>query len=87
MSDITLSIPDETLVALKVSPEQLGGEIRLAAAAKLYEVGRISSGAAAKLAGMPRTLFLSRLADYGVDTFRLTEQELLQEHRLGYAGT
>ena len=87
MSDITLSIPDETLVALKVSPEQLGGEIRLAAAAKLYEVGRISSGAAAKLAGMPRTLFLSRLADYGVDTFRLTEQELQQEHRLGYAGT
>ena len=87
MSDITLSIRDETLVALKVSPEQLGGEIRLAAAAKLYEAGRISSGAAAKLAGMPRTLFLSRLADYGVDTFRLTEQELQQEHRLGYAGT
>lgn len=73
MSDITLSIPDETLVALKISPEQLGGEIRLAAAGKL--------------AGMPRTLFLSRLADYGVDTFRLTEQELQQEHRLGYAGT
>jgi predicted HTH domain antitoxin len=87
MSDITLSIPDETLVAFKVRPEQLGGEIRLAAAAKLYEVGRISSGAAAKLAGIPRTLFLSRLADYGVDTFRLTEQELQQEHRLGYAGT
>jgi len=87
MSDITLSIPDETLVAFKVRPEQLGGEIRLAAAVKVYEVGRISSGAAAKLAGIPRTLFLSKLADYGVDTFRLTEQELQQEHRLGYTGT
>lgn len=50
MSDITLSIPDETLVALKIKPDQLGPEIRLAAAVKLYELGRISSGAAAKLA-------------------------------------
>ena len=84
MSDITLSIPDETLVALKVKPEQLGSEIRLAAAVKLYELGRISSGAAAKLAGIPRTLFLTKLADYGVDTFNLTEQELQQERRLAW---
>ena len=82
MSDITLSIPDETLVALKVNPEQLGDEIRLAAAVKLYEVCRISAGAAADLAGIPKTLFLTKLADYGVDTFKLTEQELQQESRL-----
>ena len=83
MSDVTLSIPDETLLALKVKPEQLGGEIRLAAAIKLYEIGRISSGAAANLAGIPRTLFLTKLADYGVDTFKMTEAELQQEQRLG----
>ena len=82
MSDITLSIPDETLIALKVKTEQVGSEIRLAAAVKLYELGRISSGAAAKLAGIPRTLFLTKLADYGVDTFNLSEQELQQERRL-----
>lgn len=82
MRDITISIPDETLVALKVQPEELGGQIRLAAAIKLYEVGRISSGVAAKLAGIPRTLFLTKLADFGVDTFKLSEQELQQEHRL-----
>ena len=82
MSEITLSIPDEALVALKVKPERLAAELRLAAAVKLYELGRISSGAAAKLAGIPRTMFLTELADYGVDTFRLTEEELGQESRL-----
>jgi len=83
MSEITLSIPDEALLALKVNPDQLGAELRLAAAVKLYELRRISSGAAAKLAGVPRTVFLTRLADYGVDTFRLTEEELQQESHLG----
>ena len=82
MSEITLSIPDEALLALKVNPDQLGAEIRLAAAIKLYELGRISSGAAAKLAGVPRTAFLMKLADYGVDTFKLNEEDLQQESRL-----
>ncbi len=82
MSKITLSIPDDTLLALKVRPDQLGAELCLAAAVKLYELGRISSGAAAKLAGVPRTVFLMKLADYGVDTFKLSEEELQKESRL-----
>ena len=67
------------MLALNTGPEQLGQELRLAAAMKLYELGRLSSGAAAELAGIPRVLFLTKLADYGVDTFRLTRQELEQE--------
>lgn len=47
--------------------------IRLAASIKLYELGRLSSGAAARLAGV---VFPSKLDDYGVDTFRLTAEEL-----------
>jgi len=57
-------------------------ELRLAAAIKLFELGRLSSGAAARLAGMPRTLFLSKLANYGVDTFCLTEEDLRVEATL-----
>jgi len=83
MSQITLDIPEESLLSLKLSESAAAAEIRLVAAVKLYELGRLSSGAAARLAGIPRVLFLSKLADYGVDTFRLGVDELQRETRLG----
>jgi len=79
MSQITLTIPDETLVAMHATPDSFGPELRLAAAVKLFEVGRLSSGAAANLAGIPRTLFLMRLSDFGVATFTQTESELRRD--------
>jgi predicted HTH domain antitoxin len=81
MSKVVIEVPDETLDALRLTPQALGEELRLAAAVKLYELGRLSSGAAVALAGVPRVVFLSRLGDYGVDTFRLGEEDLRQETR------
>ena len=82
MSQIVLNIPNEMLVALRVSPQEAEAALRMAAAVKLFELGRLGSGAAAQLAGVPRVVFLSRLADYRVDTFRLTEEELERETHL-----
>lgn len=79
MHTITLNIPEETLQALQIPPENLSSEMLLVAAIKLYELGRLSSGAAANLAGIPRSIFLTKLADYGVDSFRLTEAELAED--------
>lgn len=79
MHKITLSLPEEILSALNLPLESLENEMRLAAAIKFYELGRLSSGMAAKFAGTSRVVFLSKLADYDVDTFRLTEAELLED--------
>lgn len=79
MSRITMDIPNETLLALKISEQEAEKTLRMIAAVKLFELGRLSSGAAAHLAGIPRVVFLSRLGDYGVDTFRLTEEDLQKE--------
>ena len=82
MIDLMLpDVPEESLVALKVSRDVFAAELRMAAAMKYFELGRLSSGAAARLAGVPRVVFLARLADYGIDTFRLTEEQLQRETR------
>ncbi|MXY99236.1 UPF0175 family protein [Candidatus Poribacteria bacterium] len=45
---------DEVLLALGYTPKQFSEEAKLLIAIKLYELGRLSSGGAAKLADIPR---------------------------------
>jgi predicted HTH domain antitoxin len=79
MTEVTLDVPGDVLVALKLTPERLGDEVRLAAAAKLLELGRLSSGAAARLAGLPVRPFLAKLDEYGVAALRMTEAEIRED--------
>jgi predicted HTH domain antitoxin len=76
MSTLSFEVGDDLLIALKVTAPEAAAAVRFAAAAKLYELGRLSSGAAAKLAGVPRVVFLQRLADYGVAALSGTAEEL-----------
>jgi predicted HTH domain antitoxin len=76
VATVSFELPDEALRALDLSASEAGVELRLAAAMKLFELGRLSSGAAANLAGIPRVVFLTKLGEYGVDTFDSTEDEL-----------
>ena len=53
--------------------------MRLAAAMKLHELGRLSFGAAAALAGIARVEFLYRLGEFGVAAFQESPEELAHE--------
>ena len=81
MTEIKLAVPDALALALKTGEAELASELRMAAAVKLYELGRLSAGAAAELAGISKPLFTIKLADYGVNIFDLSEQELHKDLR------
>ncbi len=67
---VTLDVPEKVLLAEKTDVDSFGRELLLLAAVKLYELGRLSSGRAADLAGMPRVEFLLTLGRYKVFPFQ-----------------
>jgi predicted HTH domain antitoxin len=79
MSEVRFNLPDGTAAAFGVSPDALAETVRLAAAIKMYELGRLSAGAAAALAGIPVPVLLSRLAEFNVDAFRLAADEVASD--------
>ena len=82
MIEITMTIPDQCVGILGSTPDEAAARLRMLAAVKLFEMKELSSGAAARLAGVSRIEFLKRLADYGVPVFDVTEDEFQQEARL-----
>ena len=79
MEKIVLEIPEEVLISLKETAAEFAQDMRMLTAVKLYQMGRLSSGRAAQLAGVSRVSFLQSLARYGASIFDLTEEELIQD--------
>jgi predicted HTH domain antitoxin len=73
---IVIDIPDKVLLAEKTDAASFAREMRILAAVKLYELGRLSSGRAADLAGMPRIEFLLALSRYKVCPFESELKDL-----------
>ncbi len=60
-------------------PPQLTQEMRIAAAAKWYELGRISQEKGAEIAGLNREEFMMALSSLQVSPYQYTAQELEEE--------
>lgn len=69
MRTLMINCPDIILRSFHATEEKFARELRLAAAVKFFETRQLSSGRAAELAGIPRLLFLHKLAEYGVSIF------------------
>lgn len=54
-------------------------EVRLLLAVKLFEVGKVSLGQAAKIAGFTKRSFIDVLGRYGVPVFNYSADDLEQE--------
>jgi predicted HTH domain antitoxin len=76
MKTLTIEYPESVLASLNMSPESFEEEARMALAVKLYEMGRLTSGQAARLVGIPRVEFLLSCRRYGAATVAWDEDEL-----------
>ena len=76
MKELTLPYPDDLEQAVQLTPEELVAQVRLMAALKMFELGKLSSGKAAELAGLPRVEFLDACGRYRVSVFNYPEDEL-----------
>lgn len=83
MRQIVVDVPEKVLLAEKTDAASFARELRVLAAMKLYELGRLSSGRAAELAGMPRVEFLLELGRYKVFPFEAELHDL----ESGYASS
>ena len=78
---LTIKYPDEILLSLKESKKDFESEARFLLALKLYEMGKLSSGKAAKIARLSRVEFLLRLGQYKVSPFQVDLDEIMEESR------
>ena len=76
---LTIDLPDDVYSVLRTAPERFLAEMRLAAAVKWYEIGKVSQSKAAELAGVSRQEFLTELDRFKVSPFQITPEELAQE--------
>jgi predicted HTH domain antitoxin len=76
---LTLRIPSNIQQRLNRTPEELSRDLQLYAALMMFRLGKLSSGAAAELAGVPRVTFLDLCAEYGIAISQITPDDLRQE--------
>ena len=78
MVTVQIDLPEEAFSALRKSPAERAGELRLASAIH-YARGLISQELAAEIAGLDRADFILALARGGVDAFTVDMDSIRRE--------
>jgi len=81
MKHVEVQYPEGLPGLLKLSEAQFAAELKFLAAAKLFELGKLSSGKAAEMAELERTVFLARLSSYDVAAIDLDDEQIEAELR------
>ena len=80
MEDVlTIHLPSEIGQMLNRTPEELTRDVQLYAALMIFRLGKLSSGAAAEMAGVPRVAFLDLCAEYDIPISQISGDDLRRE--------
>lgn len=79
MQSVSVEISASTFAALGESPDDFVREMRIAAGVKWYELGRLSQGKAAEVAGLSRSAFIDALSRLKVSPLQYTADELAED--------
>ena len=76
---LAVRVPAEVQRMRNRTPEEMERDIRLYAALMLFRQRKLSSGAAAAMAGIPRVMFLDMCADNDIHISQITTDDLRRE--------
>lgn len=68
-NDLTLNLPAGFERAVQLTRDEMEAHVRLMAALKMFELGKLSAGRAAELAGCSRPEFLEACGRYQVSVY------------------
>lgn len=68
---VELNLPEDVKIT--------GDEIKMIVAARLFDIGELSSGQAAKMVGITRREFLESVGRYGVSIFQYDADEVMRD--------
>jgi predicted HTH domain antitoxin len=73
---LTIEFPDGLETAVSMTKQEFAAEVRLMAALKMFELGKLSSGKAAQLAGISRVEFFELCGRYQVSIMNYSGNEI-----------
>ncbi len=84
MRTLSVQYPGSIPAIMNIEPELFEKEAKMAMAVKLFEMGRLTSGQAAVMAGISRVAFLLQCHRFGAVCAEWSEEELELEFRTAF---